>query len=96
MSGRSVIRRRRGSYDSHAEAAVADADFVQKTPRMLPIKRDLYTSIDTALRSDANVGSSTAGLARQHLIRLPRRPRGLLAGIRATRRPAILSSMSKH
>src|SRR6185437_960327 len=47
-----------------AEAAVANADFVQENaPERLPVKRDLYARIDTALRSDAFVASSTSGLA---------------------------------
>jgi carnitine 3-dehydrogenase len=47
-----------------AEAAVADADFVQENaPERLPVKRDLYARIDAALRSDAIVASSTSGLA---------------------------------
>jgi 3-hydroxyacyl-CoA dehydrogenase len=46
------------------EAAVANADFIQENaPERLPIKRDLYARIDTALRPDAIVGSSTSGLA---------------------------------
>jgi 3-hydroxyacyl-CoA dehydrogenase len=91
LSGRSVIRCRRDSHDSRAEAAVADAGFVQENvPKRLPIKRDLYACIDTALRSDGIAGSSTAGLA------VPASPPGLPPRIRATRRPAILSSMAKH
>ncbi len=46
------------------EAAVANADFIQENaPERLAIKRDLYARIDTALRPDAIVGSSTSGLA---------------------------------
>jgi 3-hydroxyacyl-CoA dehydrogenase len=45
------------------EAAVAAADFVQESaPERLPIKRDLYARIDTALRDDAILASSTSGL----------------------------------
>jgi len=45
------------------EAAVAGADFVQESaPERLPIKRELYARIDTALRDDAILASSTSGL----------------------------------
>lgn len=47
-----------------AEAAVAEAEFVQENaPERLPIKRDLYARIAAALRPDAIVASSTSGLA---------------------------------
>jgi 3-hydroxyacyl-CoA dehydrogenase len=46
-----------------AEAAVADAAFVQENaPERLAIKRDLYARIDAALPGDAIVASSTSGL----------------------------------
>jgi carnitine 3-dehydrogenase len=51
-------------FHPSVEAAVANADFVQENaPERLPVKCDLYARIDTALRSDAIVASSTSGLA---------------------------------
>jgi 3-hydroxyacyl-CoA dehydrogenase len=45
------------------EDAVAGADFVQENaPERLPIKRELFARIDTALRADAILASSTSGL----------------------------------
>src|ERR1019366_5789956 len=45
------------------EAAVAEADFVQENaPERLPIKRELYAQIDSVLRADAILASSTSGL----------------------------------
>ena len=45
------------------EDAVAQADFVQENaPERLPVKRDLFTRIDSALRPGAILASSTSGL----------------------------------
>jgi carnitine 3-dehydrogenase len=55
----------RNAWQFHAtpEEAVADADFVQENaPERLPIKRDLLARIDTVLRPDAILASSTSGL----------------------------------
>jgi carnitine 3-dehydrogenase len=50
-------------FHATPEAAVAEADFVQENaPERLPIKRELYARIDTALRGDAILASSTSGL----------------------------------
>jgi carnitine 3-dehydrogenase len=53
------------AWQFHAtpENAVADADFVQENaPERLPVKRDLFARIDTVLRADAVLASSTSGL----------------------------------
>jgi carnitine 3-dehydrogenase len=45
------------------EDAVGGADFVQENaPERLPVKRDLFARIDTVLRPDAVLASSTSGL----------------------------------
>jgi carnitine 3-dehydrogenase len=45
------------------EDAVAEADFVQENaPERLPVKRELLARIDTVLRPDAVLASSTSGL----------------------------------
>jgi carnitine 3-dehydrogenase len=50
-------------FHATPEDAVADVDFVQENaPERLPVKRDLFARIDTALRSDAILASSTSGL----------------------------------
>jgi carnitine 3-dehydrogenase len=53
------------AWQFHAtpENAVAAADFVQENaPERLPLKRDLFARIDTVLRADAVLASSTSGL----------------------------------
>ncbi len=50
-------------FEQSPEAAVADAQFVQENaPERLPIKRELYARIDSVLRPDAILASSTSGL----------------------------------
>ena len=50
-------------FHSTPEDAVADVDFVQENaPERLPVKRDLFARIDTVLRADAVLASSTSGL----------------------------------
>jgi 3-hydroxyacyl-CoA dehydrogenase len=46
-----------------AEEAVADAEFVQENaPERLPIKRELYARLDTAMPAETILASSTSGL----------------------------------
>ncbi|HEX2941332.1 MAG TPA: 3-hydroxyacyl-CoA dehydrogenase NAD-binding domain-containing protein [Rhodopila sp.] len=50
-------------FHASPEEAVAAADFVQENaPERLPVKRELFARIDTALRPDAILASSTSGL----------------------------------
>ncbi len=50
-------------FHTTAEQAVADAEFIQENaPERLPIKRDLLARIDSALRPDAILASSTSGI----------------------------------
>ena len=53
----------RWRFHTSPEDAVAAAEFVQENaPERLPIKRELYGRIDTVLRHDAILASSTSGL----------------------------------
>jgi 3-hydroxyacyl-CoA dehydrogenase len=50
-------------FAASPEVAVEGADFVQENaPERLPIKRELYARIDSVLRPDAILASSTSGL----------------------------------
>jgi carnitine 3-dehydrogenase len=50
-------------FHATPEDAVAGADFVQENaPERLPVKRELFARIDTVLRADAVLASSTSGL----------------------------------
>lgn len=53
----------RWHFHASPEKAVAGADFIQENaPERLPVKRDLFARIDTSLRPDAILASSTSGL----------------------------------
>lgn len=50
-------------FHASAEEAVAGAEFIQENaPERLPVKRELYARLDTAMRPDAILASSTSGL----------------------------------
>jgi carnitine 3-dehydrogenase len=50
-------------FHASPEEAVAAAEFIQENaPERLPVKRELYARLDTAMRPDAILASSTSGL----------------------------------
>ena len=50
-------------FHASPEEAVAGAEFIQENaPERLPVKRELYARLDTAMRPDAILASSTSGL----------------------------------
>lgn len=50
-------------FHASPEEAVAVAEFIQENaPERLPVKRELYARLDTAMRPDAILASSTSGL----------------------------------
>lgn len=50
-------------FHASPEEAVAGAEFIQENaPERLPVKRELYARLDTAMRPEAILASSTSGL----------------------------------